>query len=84
MTKQSPRQKQRRHNRPAGLGMGAASTSQSHQRGANDLAAAKRQYERYLALARAATLNGDAIAAQNCYQHAEHFLRTMMGQEAHN
>jgi hypothetical protein len=34
---------QRRHNRPAGLGGRASTTSRPHQRGGNDLAAAKRQ-----------------------------------------
>ena len=52
------------------------------QRGGRSLADAKRQYERYLALARAATLDGDVVEAQNCYQHAEHFFRTMKGEEA--
>ena len=45
------------------------------------IADARRQYERYLALARTAVLNGDDVEAQNCYQHAEHFFRTMMGQD---
>jgi hypothetical protein len=31
--------------------------------------------ERYLALAREATANGDRIAAENFYQHAEHYFR---------
>ena len=38
---------------------------------------AHRNYERYLALAREATLNGDTIEAENCYQHAEHYFRVM-------
>jgi hypothetical protein len=36
---------------------------------------AHKNYERYLALAREATLNGDIIEAENCYQHAEHYFR---------
>jgi len=32
-------------------------------------------FERYLALAREATANGDRIAAENFYQHAEHYFR---------
>jgi hypothetical protein len=28
-----------------------------------------------MALAREATLNGDIIEAENCYQHAEHYFR---------
>ena len=38
---------------------------------------AKRIYERYLALARAQALSGDLIAAENYYQHAEHYFRSM-------
>src|SRR6267378_3721797 len=32
-------------------------------------------FERYLALAREATSSGDRIAAENFYQHAEHYFR---------
>jgi hypothetical protein len=32
-------------------------------------------FERYLALAREATANGDRISAENFYQHAEHYFR---------
>lgn len=38
---------------------------------------AHRNYERYLALARDATLSGDRIEAENFYQHAEHYFRVM-------
>jgi hypothetical protein len=38
---------------------------------------AQRNYERYLALARAEALAGDRIAAENYFQHAEHYLRSM-------
>ncbi|MET4260702.1 hypothetical protein ABIC09_005665 [Bradyrhizobium sp. S3.12.5] len=38
---------------------------------------AQRHYERYLALARAEALKGDRIAAENYFQHAEHYLRSM-------
>jgi hypothetical protein len=38
---------------------------------------AHRNYERYLALAREATLNGDTIEAENFYQHAERYFRVM-------
>ena len=38
---------------------------------------AQRNYERYLALARAQALSGDMIAAENYYQHAEHYFRSM-------
>jgi uncharacterized protein DUF4167 len=32
-------------------------------------------FERYLALAREATGSGDRVAAENFYQHAEHYFR---------
>jgi hypothetical protein len=32
-------------------------------------------FERYVALAREATASGDRIAAENLYQHAEHYFR---------
>lgn len=32
-------------------------------------------YERYVALAREAEAGGDRVAAENLYQHAEHYLR---------
>jgi hypothetical protein len=38
---------------------------------------AQRNYERYVALANAAGLKGDQIAAENYFQHAEHYLRSM-------
>jgi hypothetical protein len=34
-------------------------------------------FERYVALAREAALSGDRIAAENFYQHAEHYFRIM-------
>jgi hypothetical protein len=41
---------------------------------------AQRNYERYLALARAEALGGDLVAAENYFQHAEHYLRSMYEQ----
>jgi Domain of unknown function (DUF4167) len=38
---------------------------------------AQKNYERYVALAQAEAQNGDRIAAENYYQHAEHFFRSM-------
>jgi hypothetical protein len=38
---------------------------------------AQAKYEHYLARARAEALAGDVIAAENYYQHAEHYLRSM-------
>src|SRR5690348_6014065 len=34
-------------------------------------------FERYIALAREAAASGDRIAAENFYQHAEHYFRIM-------
>jgi hypothetical protein len=34
-------------------------------------------FERYVALAREAAAGGDRIAAENLYQHAEHYFRVM-------
>src|SRR5579884_4398871 len=34
-------------------------------------------FERYIALAREAQSSGDRIAAENLYQHAEHYFRVM-------
>jgi hypothetical protein len=37
----------------------------------------QRNYERYLALARAEAVTGDRIVAENYFQHAEHYFRSM-------
>ena len=38
---------------------------------------AQRNYERYLALAQAQAQSGDIVGAENYYQHAEHYFRSM-------
>ena len=38
---------------------------------------AQRSYERYMALAQAEIVGGDIVAAENYFQHAEHYLRSM-------
>ena len=38
---------------------------------------AQRSYERYLALAQAEAQAGDIVGAENYYQHAEHYFRSM-------
>ena len=43
---------------------------------------AKRNYERYVELAREASRRGDPIEAENFYQHAEHYYRVMRDQES--
>jgi hypothetical protein len=62
--------------RPSGVRPDAA--ARQRQKGAGDAA---RNYERYLALAHEATLNGDIVEAENCYQHAEHYFRVMREQD---
>ena len=37
----------------------------------------KQSNERYLALARAEAQNGNTVAAENYFQHAEHYFRSM-------
>lgn len=46
-------------------------------RRSTNLQTAHGHYERYLTLAQAEARAGDAIAAENYYQHAEHYLRLM-------
>ena len=42
---------------------------------ANAFANAKPGYERYVTLAKASLLSGDAVVTENYYQHADHYLR---------
>ena len=51
-----------------------SSTARPEPKGSQN---AERNYERYLALARADALTGDTIGAENYYQHAEHYFRSM-------
>ena|SRR5215472_9502531 len=37
-------------------------------------------FERYIAMAREAQASGDRVAAENLYQHAEHYFRIMQAQ----
>jgi hypothetical protein len=41
---------------------------------------ARKSYEHYMALARAAGSAGDSIEIENFYQHAEHYFRLMKEQ----
>ncbi len=43
---------------------------------------ARQSYERYLALAQAEARAGNEIAAENYYQHAEHYYRIMSSDQA--
>ena len=38
---------------------------------------ARRNYEQYLTLAQAEAQNGNTVAAENYYQYAEHYFRSM-------
>ena len=38
---------------------------------------AQKSYERYLSLAQAQAQAGDIVGAENYYQHAEHYFRSM-------
>ena len=51
-----------------------SSATRPAQNGSHD---ARRSYERYLALAQTQALSGDVVAAENYYQHAEHYFRSM-------
>src|SRR5450432_218619 len=68
MTNAMPRGSQPvRRNGPSGIPRSQARNVQT----------AQRNYERYLALARAESLTGDRIVAENYFQHAEHYFRSM-------
>jgi Domain of unknown function (DUF4167) len=67
MTHAMPRNSRFRKTEPSGFRRSNAKPVQN----------AQRNYQRYLELARAETLSGDRIAAENYFQHAEHYLRSM-------
>jgi Domain of unknown function (DUF4167) len=43
----------------------------------NGSAGAQRSYERYRALAQEEARSGNVVGAENYYQHAEHYYRSM-------
>ncbi len=51
-----------------------SNNSRNDSRGSQN---AQKSYERYLALAHAQVQSGDVIGAENYYQHAEHYFRSM-------
>jgi hypothetical protein len=63
-----------RQPRPAGSQQWASGAPRRELQGSHN---ARRNYERYLALAQAEAQAGDRVAAENYYQHAEHYLRSM-------
>lgn len=76
--------KTRRHGLDAGSSSNRSNTPERKlsNSAAARLADAKKNYERYTALARAAASTGDAIQIENYYQHAEHYFRLMREQPA--
>jgi hypothetical protein len=67
-----------RPNRPAAYaGRSKRWTSHATRPDPNNSQNAQRSYERYLALARAEVQIGNTIAAENYYQYAEHYFRSM-------
>jgi len=71
-----------RRRRQPGLARDYAARSKRSKSGAtrspqNGSPDARRSYQRYLALAEAQALSGDVVAAENYYQHAEHYFRSL-------
>ena len=69
-----------RQPRPAALFAGrskrwSSNAARQEQKGSHN---AQRNYERYLELARAEALTGNTVGAENYYQHAEHYFRSML------
>jgi hypothetical protein len=52
-------------------------TSNAVRPATNNSQNAQRSYERYLALARAEVQTGNTVEAENYYQYAEHYYRSM-------
>jgi hypothetical protein len=68
----------RRPQRPAGSPAGRSwRLSNAPRPAANGAHNAQKNYERYLAMAQAEVRAGDRVAAENYYQHAEHYFRLM-------
>jgi hypothetical protein len=63
----------------AGSKRWTSTAARSEPRGSQN---AQRNYERYLALARAEALIGNTVGAENYYQHAEHYFRSMSSDPA--
>src|SRR6266446_4519989 len=64
------------HNRPRGM-PNRIQTFDSNGPNVKIRGNAYQVFERYVALAREAAASGDRIAAENLYQHAEHYFRIM-------
>jgi hypothetical protein len=68
-----------RPNRPAASYAGRSKrwTSNAPRSDSTNSQNAQRSYERYLALARTEVQNGNTVEAENYYQYAEHYFRSM-------
>ena len=71
--------RQRTPNSAPGRIAGDRLQSRSEPKGFQNM---KQSYERYLAMARAEAQNGNTVAAENYYQHAEHYFRSMFSGES--
>jgi len=67
------------HSRPAASFAGRSKrwTSNAARSEPKNFQNAQRNYEQYLALARAEAQNGNTVGAENYYQYAEHYFRSM-------
>ena len=77
-----PKAMRPRQRRPAAFGVRPKSSTvrPTHTSSQN----AQRNYERYLTLARAEAQAGNPVAAENYYQHAEHYFRLMSSTQEGN
>jgi hypothetical protein len=66
-----------RYSRPPYVDRSKRRSSNSSRPRPNNPHDAQRNYERYLALAQAEAQSGNSIGAENYYQHAEHYFRSM-------
>ena len=71
-----------RNNRSNGFKSNSNRGYQSTFPGRNNQNASK-MIEKYNNLGREALANGDKVASENFYQHADHFLRISLEQESH-
>ena len=64
-----------RQPKPAGSARPKRWTPSAARPQSNGSQSAQRSYERYLALAQEEARSGNIVAAENYYQHAEHYFR---------
>jgi hypothetical protein len=83
--RQRGRNQQRRHGGGGGGGGGGNPRNQTFESNGPEVKIrgnAHQVLERYLALARDASSQGDRVTAENYYQHAEHYYRLLAAQAA--